>query len=63
MVEDMGSSRLRPPDMSIFTTSSRIEVDHNRKLVETWCMMVSIIGQVIADDHRGNLTVISLTHE
>jgi hypothetical protein len=38
-----GVDRPRPPDMSIFTTSSRIEVDRHRKLVETWCVMVSII--------------------
>jgi hypothetical protein len=58
-----GVARPRPPDMSIFTTSSRIEVDRHRQLVETWCVMVSIIGQVIADEHRGLLTVISLTQE
>jgi hypothetical protein len=56
-----GVARPRPPDMSIFTASSWIEVDHHRQLVETWCVMVSIIGQVIADEHRGLLTVISLT--
>jgi hypothetical protein len=49
--------------MSIFTTSSRIEVDRHRQPVETWCLMVSIIGQVIADEHIGLLTVISLTQE
>jgi hypothetical protein len=58
-----GVARPRPPDMSIFTTSSWIEVDRHRQLVETWCMMVSIIGQEIADEHRGILTVISLTQE
>jgi hypothetical protein len=58
-----GVARPRPPDMSIFTASSRIEVDRHRQLVETWCVMVSIIGQVIADEHRGLLTVISLTQE
>jgi hypothetical protein len=57
-----GVARPRPPDMSVFTTSSRIEVDRHRQPVETWCMMVSIIGQVIADEHRGLLTVISRLH-
>jgi hypothetical protein len=53
--------RSRPPDRSTFTASSRIEVDRHRQLVETWCMMVSTIGQMIADDHRGIQTMISLT--
>jgi hypothetical protein len=53
--------RPRPHDKSIFTASSRIEVDCHRQPVETWCVMVSIIGQVIADEHRGILTAISLT--
>jgi hypothetical protein len=53
----------RPPDMSIFTASNWIEMDRHRKPVETWCMMESIIGQVIAYEHRGILTVISLTQE
>jgi hypothetical protein len=56
-------ARPRPPNMSIFTASKRIEVDCHRQLVETWCVMVSIIGQVIADEHRGLLIVISLTQE
>jgi hypothetical protein len=58
-----GVVRLRPPDMNVFTASSRIEVDRHRQPVETWCVMVSIIGQVIADEHKGLLTVISLTQE
>jgi hypothetical protein len=49
--------------MSIFTTSSRIEMDRHRQPIETWCVMDSIIGQVIADEHRGLLTMISLTQE
>jgi hypothetical protein len=53
--------RSRPPDRSTFMASSRIEVDRHRKPVETWCMMVSTIGQMIADDHRGLQTMISLT--
>jgi hypothetical protein len=55
--------RSRPPDRSNFTTSSRIEVDRHRQPVETWCMMVSTIGQMIAYDHRGLQTMISLTLE
>jgi hypothetical protein len=58
-----GLARPRPPDMSIFTTSSQIEVDHHRKPIETWCVVVSIIVQVIVDEHRGFLTVICLTQE
>jgi hypothetical protein len=58
-----GVPRPRPPDMSIFTASSRIEMDHHRQPVETWCVIESIMGQVIADEHRGLLTVISLTQE
>jgi hypothetical protein len=56
-------ARPRPPNNSIFTASSWIEVDRHRQLVETWCMMVSIMGPEIADEHRGLLTVISLTQE
>jgi hypothetical protein len=58
-----GVARPRPPDVSIFTTSSRIEVDRHRQLVDTGFVMVSIIGQVIADEHRGILTVINLTQK
>jgi hypothetical protein len=56
-------SRSRPPDKSTFTASNRIEVDRHRHPTKTWCVMVSTIGQVIADEHRGPLTVISLTQE
>jgi hypothetical protein len=56
-------ARSRPPDRSIFTSSIRIEVDCHRQLVETWCVMVSIMGPEMADEHRGLLTVISLTQE
>jgi hypothetical protein len=49
--------------MSILTVSSRIEMDPHRQPVETWCVIESIMGQVIADEHRGILTVISLTQE
>jgi hypothetical protein len=52
---------LRPPDKSTFRASNRIEVDRHRQPAETWCLMVSTIGQMIADEHRGILTVISPT--
>ena len=42
---------------------SRSEVDRVRQIVETWCMMVSIIDQVTTDEHRGLPTVISPTQE
>jgi hypothetical protein len=42
-------SRPRPPDRSTFTAYNRIEVDRHRQPIETWCVMVSIIGQGIAD--------------
>jgi hypothetical protein len=58
-----GVPRSRPPDMSIFTTSSRVEMDRHRQPVETWCVIESIMGQVIANEHRGLLTVINLTQE
>jgi hypothetical protein len=53
----------RPPDRSTFIASRRIEVDRHKHPAETWCMMVSTIGQMIVDEHRGLLTVISLTQE
>jgi hypothetical protein len=56
-------SRPRLHDRSTFTAYSRSEVDRVRQTVETWCVMVSIIDQVTTDEHRGLLTVISLTHE
>jgi hypothetical protein len=43
-----GVARPRSPNMSVFTASSWIEVDRHSQPVETWCMMVSIIGHVIA---------------
>jgi hypothetical protein len=68
--------RPRPPDRSAFTTYNRIGVDHHRQTVETLCVMVSIIGQGIADisegdtdtdshedEHGGLPTVISMTQE
>jgi hypothetical protein len=47
--------RPRPPDRSAFTTYSRIGVDHHRQIVETLCMMVSIIGQGIVDILEGDI--------
>jgi hypothetical protein len=49
--------------MSTFTTSIRREMDCHRKPVETWCVRESIMGQVVADEHIGILTMISLTQE
>jgi hypothetical protein len=56
-------SRPRLHDRSTFTAYDRSEVDHVRQTVETWCVMVSIIDQVMTDEHRGPLTVISFTQE
>jgi hypothetical protein len=58
-----GVPRPRPPDMSILTASSRLEMDRHRQRVDTWCVMESIMGLEIVDEHRGLLTVISLTRE
>jgi hypothetical protein len=38
-------------------------MDRHRQLVETWCVIESIMHQVIVDEHIGLLTVISLTQE
>jgi len=56
-----GVARPRSPDMSVFIASNWIEVDHHRQPVETWCMLVNMIGQLIADVHKGLPTVIGLT--
>jgi hypothetical protein len=53
----------RPPDMSTFIASRRIEVDRHKHPAETWCVMVRTIGQMIEDEDRGLLTMISLTQE
>jgi hypothetical protein len=68
--------RPRPPDRSAFTTYNRMGVDHHRQAIETLCVIVSIIGQGIADiskgntdadshedEHEGILTVISMSQE
>jgi hypothetical protein len=52
-------SRSRLHDMSTFTTYSRSRVDCVRQTVETWCVMVSIIDQVMTDERSGLPTVIS----
>jgi hypothetical protein len=49
--------------MSIFTLSSRIEVDRYRQPVENSCVRVSIIDHVIVGEHRELLIEISLTQE
>ena len=62
----LGAWRVSKPrlyDRSTFTAYSRSEVDRVRQTVETWCVMVSIIDQVMTDEHRGFLTVISFTQE
>jgi hypothetical protein len=56
-------SRLRLHDRSTFTTYSRSEVDRVRQTIETWCVMVSIIYQVMTDEHSGLPTVISPAQE
>jgi hypothetical protein len=56
-------SRPRPPKRSIFTAYNRSEEDHVRQIVETWCVMMSIIRQVTTNEHRGLPTVINLTQE
>jgi hypothetical protein len=53
-------SRSRLHDMSTFMEYGRLEVDRVRKTVETWCVMMSIIDQVMTDECRGLPTVISL---
>jgi hypothetical protein len=54
-------SRPRLHDRSTFTAYNRSEVDRVRQIVENWCVMVSIIDQVMTDEHKGLLTVISFT--
>jgi hypothetical protein len=46
-------------DRSTLTTYNRSEVDRVRQTVETWCVMVSIIDQLMTDERCGLLTVIS----
>jgi hypothetical protein len=56
-------SRPRLYDRSTFTAYSRSEVDRVRQTVETWCVMVSIIDQVMTDERNGLPTVISPAQE
>ena len=56
-------SRPRLYDRSTFTTYSRPEVDHVRYIVETWCVMVSIIDLVMTDERSGLPTMIIPAHE
>jgi hypothetical protein len=62
----MGTWRVSRPRLynrSTFTAYSRSEVDHVRQTVETWCVMVSIIDQVMTDERNGFPTVISPAKE
>jgi hypothetical protein len=56
-------SRPRLHDRSTFTAYGRSEVDRIRQKVETWCVMMSIIDQVMTDERKGLPTVISLAQE
>jgi hypothetical protein len=52
-------SRPRLYDRSTFTAYNKSEVDHVRQIVETWCVMVSIIDLVMTDECSGLPIVIS----
>jgi hypothetical protein len=56
-------SRPRLHDRSTFTAYGRSEVDRVRQTVETWCVMMSIIDQMMTDECRGLPTVISPAQE
>jgi hypothetical protein len=56
-------STLRLHDRSTFTEYGRSKVDRVRQTIETWCVMMSIIYQVMTDECRGLPTVISLAQE
>jgi hypothetical protein len=56
-------SRPRLHDISTFMAYNKSEVDRVRQTIETWCVMVSIIDQVMTNEHRGLLIVITLTQE
>jgi hypothetical protein len=56
-------SRLRQYDRSTFMAYNRSEVACVRQTVETWCVMVRIIDQVMTNEHCGIPTVISLAQE
>jgi hypothetical protein len=62
----MGASRVSRPrlyDRSTFTANNMSEVDCVRQTMETWCLMVSIIDQVMTDECNGLPTVISQAQE
>jgi hypothetical protein len=56
-------SRLRLHDRGTFTAYNRSEVDCVRQTIETWYVTVSLIDQVMTDEHRGLQTVISPAQE
>jgi hypothetical protein len=56
-------SRPRLYDRSTFTAYNRSEVDCVRQTVETWCVMVRIIDQVMTNECCGLPTVISPAQE
>jgi hypothetical protein len=56
-------SRLRLYDRSTFMAYNRSELDRVRQTMETWCVMVSIIDQVMTDECCGLPTVISPTQD
>jgi hypothetical protein len=56
-------SRLRLYDRSTFMAYNRSELDPVRQTMETWCVMVSIIDQVMTDERCGLPTVISPTQD
>jgi hypothetical protein len=58
-----GVSRLRLYNRSTFMAYNRSEVDRVRQIVETWCVMVSIIDLVMTDERSWLLTVISPVQE
>ena len=56
-------SRPRLYDRSTFTAYNRSDVDRVRQTVETWCVMVSIIDQVMTDERNGLPRMISPTQD
>jgi hypothetical protein len=56
-------SNLTLYDRSTFTAYNRSDMDRVRQTVETWCVMVSIIDQVMTDERCWLPTVISLAQE
>jgi hypothetical protein len=56
-------SMLRLYDRITFIAYNRLEVDCIRQIVESWCVMVSIIDLVMIDERSGLPTVINPAHE